>query len=358
MARTLTIPPPRPIAKATAPPRAPTAATAPPRPPGNPARPMLSTHLVLVDPRMAQRLLTTDATFPQQRPLRPRHVAYLAWVIARGRFRPGTTITLARIGKQGPRFLINGRHTLTALSETTGAPIWLQIEEHQVPTLEDVAWLYQTYDTGMPRSLPDLYRADPGLLAHHFPPTAIRQLAGASTHLAWGFTRSRSHAHALHLHALLRDIRVKIALMESWHAELALVRQDLDRKPRSVTKYLDRAAVMAIMLVTYRYAPAQAQQFWPRLASDSGLVSGDPAHTLLRWLRDTDAHQLRLDDYPRYPAAAWNAFVAHKTLGRMRADEGSVPLTLAGTPHQGKAHLAYVAQDGTVLRDPAPWQDG
>ena len=123
-------------------------------------------------------------------------------------------------------------------------------------------------------------------------------------------------------------------------------------RPKATRNLLVRASVLSIALVTYRFQPEMAHDFWPRLARDSGLIEGDPAHTLLRWLRETPARHYDNGSYARHVAAAWNAAYEGRQLFRLLARQPTQPLLVAGTPHEGNVHKVYLRPTGEVLAAP------
>jgi hypothetical protein len=292
--------------------------------------------------------------YPGQRPIRPYHVDFLRDLIVRGDLRPGTMVSFAVVGTV--KFLVNGQHTLLALGSADSGPIWLQVEEIRVPSLAEVAVLYESYDRALARSWRDLYRADMTLQDEALTPTHLTYLGGAMMLLASGFQTATGYAGPRRWMGLLRNARVRFALMADWTEEAHQFWESCQGPP-GIRKALTRAAVLAVVLVTYRYQPDAAHRFWPRVARDSGLVDGDPAHTLLRFLRETTTRHLDPAAYARTVAAAWNAACAERSLQRLQGRSTSVPLLLAGTPHTGTAHLHYLRTDGSVCHEPVVWEE-
>lgn len=320
-----------------------------------PPRPKISTHLLLVAPKQAREILATEG-YPQQRPLRPHHVAYVRGLIERGAFRLGTTIAFARLGEQ--RYLINGQHTLTALGQTTGGPLWLQIEETRVETLEVVGELYESYDRNLARSWTDLYRADQRLQHYDLVPKHLNLLGSAMRHLATGFVQHVGFAKsptALQI-GLLKDARVRFALMAEWSSEMQNFVTGC-QGPGAVRKLLTRAAVLSVALVTYRFQPEAAHLFWPSIARDSGLSESQPAHSLLRFLRDTPTRKYEPATYSRMVAACWNAAFDDRPMHRLVGRSATQPLLLLGTPHDGHVTKRYLDEAGRALAMPQAWAE-
>lgn len=318
-----------------------------PERPRTAVRPKIATHLQLVSPTQA-RLLASQG-FPGQRPLRPHHVAYLQGLIERGHFRAGTTVSFAVVG--GRKYLINGQHTLTALSQTTGGPLWLQLEEIRVDSLAEAGLLYATYDRNLARNWLDLYRSDPSLHALRLPSSRLKYLSAAVNLLADGLQQRTAFAQARPYDGLLRDPQIRFALVAAWESEMLLLLAECQGPP-SVRHLLLRASVLSVALITYRYQPEAAQRFWPCIAADSGLVAGDPAHTVLRFLRETPTRAMDGVIYARLVASGWNAAFTGRSLQHLRGRHARYPLLLAGTPHDGTAHLCYLTLAGDVVTNP------
>ena len=313
-----------------------------------PARPPISTHLQLVSPKQAREILQAEA-YVGQRPLRPYQVRYLQGLIERGHLRAGTSIAFAVLA--GQRHLINGQHTLTALGQTSGAPIWLQLEEIRVATLEEVGVLYESYDRNLARSWADLYHADAALQQYELAPKHLSALGAACTPLAIGFQVVDRQFHAHSWAVVLKDAQIRFALMAAWQDEMRNFSASC-QGPGSVRRLLTRGSVLSVALVTYRFQPEAAQQFWPSLARDSGLTEGEPAHSLLRWLRDTPTRRLETAAYQRVVAAAWNAAFQGRQLFKLSGRQPAQPILIAGTPHDGTVCKRYLTDAGQVLQSP------
>jgi len=314
-----------------------------------PPRPQTSMHLLLLSPHQARTIVETEV-FPGQRAVREHHVSYLAQLMRLHHFAQGTTLTFATMGQQ--RFLLNGLHRLTALGRSRES-VWFWVEERRVTSLAEMADLYAVHDRNLSRSLRDLYRVDPDLQTTALAPKHLHKLGGALGVLVSGFQQPTGYASDTLWVGLLRNPRVRKTLILAWAPEMQQLVTHC-QGPGSVRNLLERASVLAVALVTWRFQPAQATDFWGRLAADSGLVAGQPVHTLLRWLRESPVRSINPALYPRYVAEAWNAHMAGKTFPRALAGE-SGPLRLAGTPHTGTQHLHYVNAQGAALREPEPW---
>lgn len=311
-------------------------------------RPQFSSHLRLMSTREAAKSLK-EHRFPGQRLIRPWHVAFLKYLMIHKHFRPGTSITYAVW--QDKKFLVNGQHTLAALAETSGPAIWLQEETYKVHSYDEVCALYESFDRHLARRWRDIYMADAGIQGHELPAKYIMKLGGAIPLLGRGFTQHVGFGDYAAL--TVRDTRVRVPFITNWAPEMANFANGC-HGAQSVRNMLMRAAVLSVAMVTYRFQGEHAHRFWPRLAADSGLVAGQPAHTLLRFLRDNPANKVDQALYARIVASCWNADLAGRAMERLHAHSASKPILIAGTPHDGKRVMHYLDQDLQILHTPIP----
>mgnify|MGYP001616449146 CR=1 FL=1 len=313
-----------------------------------PRKPRVAYAPQLVSPKGAASFLA-DA-YPQQRPLRLHQVAYLQTLMRLGVFRQPTEIHYAQVGAQ--RYLVNGQHTLTALSRMQ-RPLWLTVVTLTVASLDEVDALYRTFDRGLQRSWRDMYRALHTEAAPVLLPRQLSLLGSAMSLAALGgdmYGPGESFAHAP-LQEALRTPAVRLALMADWEADAANLFAGLHGQ-KGHLHLLYRAAVMAVALLTYRWQPEKAHLFWPAVARDNGLTEGMPEKALLRYLQETPARSKLSSAYCRAVASCWNAFYDHREMRQVRGRTVTQPLFLMGTPHDGARHYVYITLAGEVLRRP------
>lgn len=308
---------------------------------------------LLVSPAEARELLAQTA-YPFQRPLRSYQVAFLRTLIAHRQLREGTTISFTVFRRTGQRYCINGRHTLTALAQSTGRPYLLQVEEYQVDTEEEVSRLYQSFDRNLSRSWKDLYRADATLhQTNDVPPTLLEKLGGVTTLLANGFVHTTG-ARRWRWEYLLKNPQVRFRLIYDWIDEMHQMQAALSGAATTTRRQLLRASVLAPALITYRFQPQRGHAFWSRLARDSGLSEGEPEWALLRYLREFGTRQIEPATYQRTVAAAWNLFYNERPVRKLQPRPLTLPLLLLGTPHDGTRPYGYLGPDGEISHEPRP----
>lgn len=306
-------------------------------------RPRLHHSLQLVSSRKAMDYL--EATYQGQRSIRPHHIRFLRHLMRTGHFRAGAEIHLAKIGNEV--FLVNGQHTLHAIVMER-VPVWLTIIHIDCQTLAEVQHLYESFDRHLTRSLEDIYQADPDMRDLGWNKKQLVSIGSAMSLLASGF---QNPTNTLDMIAQLRDPFVRGDLMKAWSLEGSNAFQGL-HGPARLRAALMRSACMAVILVSYRWQPEKAHNFWPAVCRDSGLVEGQPARTLVHWLRETPAQTYRPEEYSRYVASAWNAYYEGRELSRLVARASNNPIRLAGTPHDGNWVYYYVNTMGAPLQEP------
>ena len=316
--------------------------------PAVPAKPKIAYAPQLVSPKGALALLADG--YPQQRPLRLYQVSYLKTLMRLGVFRQPTEIHYAQVGKQ--RYLVNGQHTLTALSQMQ-RPLWLTVVTLTVASLDAVDALYRTFDRGLQRSWKDMYRALHAEADQELLPKQVSLLGSAMPLVALGgnaYGPWESYGEAPFYEAM-RTPAVRLALMADWEADAADMFAGLHGQKTHMA-LLQRAAVMAVALLTYRWQPERAHLFWPAVGRDNGLTEGMPEKALLRYLQETPSRSKQSPAYCRAVAACWNAFYDSRELRQVRARAINQPLYLMGTPHDGARHYVYITLTGEVLRRP------
>lgn len=283
---------------------------------------------VYVTPAMARAWLA-GAQYLGQRKIREYRVREFVREIERGAFRR-SVISLRRVGER--LILADGQHRLHAIART-GVTAPMDVVIHTV-SLDDVAKDFATMDRPLIRSHADNLApfnfGEIGLSRTH-----ESQLSPAAPIVVAGF-----QAGAIHFSA--RSSMERADFVREWAAEaLAISEATGEAHTRAHAKKMKNAPVYAVMLVTFRFAPDEARNFWARLAEDDGLRKGDPAKTLLDFLL---THRSRGRSYAfltRAVAACWNADFEGRRLLLIRVNDTAMPIRIAGTPFKGDAVVKY-----------------
>lgn len=257
--------------------------------------PDLGSSIQLVTPEMARRWRET-AHFERQRKIDTCNIDRLAREMSSGRFTPGTQIYFCVL-PNGSRVLVNGNHTLEAIS-ACGKPQCLTVTHKAVTDLDEAGRIYAVFDIQKVRSWNDSLRAVGG----------FEELPNASRFLAAITAIENKFGH--YPQASSRASRVlRIEHLEEYRETAEIFNQAIHGAPREIVRMLFRAGCLAVALETIRYQPSLAAQFWYDVARDNGLVSGQPAKALLQWMRNARlaSGSCGQRDTARAAALAWNA---------------------------------------------------
>jgi hypothetical protein len=309
----------------------------------------VTTYFRHVDPALAQQWLD-NYLFSRQRKLRPHHVAALASIMRQGQFREGTPLSFAIL--DGHRHLVNGQHTLHAIV-ASGKTLRLNIEEHDCVTMEEVADLYSSFDIPMRRTGSDMFTAYDFAATYNLTTNMVDALAGAIPIIIGGFmpnTRGKEHPCNLYI----SNPHNKQAAMGLWaDPARAYFQTFLGNIPAQVRWQSQRAMVAAVGIITFRYQPVAAKEFWGRVATRLRLEADMPEYRLINYLTPSQETGLRQGFmYSRAVAAAWNAAFSGRTLSRGLVPRHiTKPMLIAGTPFDGKRNIMYF-KDERLLWNP------
>jgi len=294
-----------------------------------------------------------EASYGRQRPIREHHVEFLHHLMATGRFRAGSEIALAVL--KGRRFIVNGNHTLYALVRLD-RPIIVTLTEYHVTHEEEVDALYNTFDRQLPRTARDMLKAY-GFADH----AGINQrqsevLFSAQRLLLSGFVYATARAHKTL--GYLRDNELLYVSALEWTKEASMFCEDIRAAKKPWQAFLTRQALMAIALVQYRFAPAQAETFWQHVALENHVDPNHPTRLLARWFQ-TESHKQRYNaiDYAYITAMAWNAVALERSLRSFTMPSREVPITIEGTPYTRQTVLRYIDEQWHLLEQPVAYDE-
>lgn len=283
----------------------------------------INTYTQTVTPALAKAWL--EFKYSKQRGIRGPSVAMLAEAMRRGRF---TTNTMKFALLRDGRYLINGQHTLSAIIQANVSLI-LPVQDFVVETEEDIAFLYYHEDTNRKRGFTDSVRAVDFEEKHGLTRTQIKQTAAALRWIKGNFGVDRDAMDSVQQDDLLEWIP-----LYSW--EVYAMYRAISPCTSDVRNLVTKQAVLSVALITLRYAPEKAFEFWKQVARDDGLSQYDPRKTLRTYLATkTVRHRqdsLRLQGYAvsRAVALAWNAWSKNKDLRFILVRETTCPLDLYG----------------------------
>lgn len=286
--------------------------------------------------------ILASGVFEHQRPVRPRHVDYLARLMTNGDFE-GSEIKFAQL-PDGRRFLINGQHRLHAIVRSE-CPQTLLCTVVPAVDLKQVSVLYAAEDRGLARNVADTYRAFGLLDTLNIGATLLGRGAAAMALIAAGFDRSRYSSHRV------TDAQ-RVRLLEAWAPELQQW-QEIVGAPgheRFEVGRLNNAGVLAVALVTLRYQEARAIPFWSAVRENDGLKKGTPERTLVDYV------QLRMGQrttngsaVASYVAAVWNSYFSNRPTTSARPLR-SLFILILGSPYSGDV---LITADDSPVSTPA-----
>lgn len=282
-------------------------------------------QIIEVTPEMAEEWLNSQ--FEGQRGLREHHVIMLAQEMESGKFVPHSSIVFAE--HDDASYLIDGQHRLKAIS-LFGKSVTMPVLRRKAASMKEVREWYSSIDQGLRRTARDAIRAQ-GISAEiDLSERHAGRLSGAVKLIATGFSDITSKNAARKGGVEVQQARSNAAvsdLIREWAPE-ARTYFGLVQNGEPTNAYLfDRASVVACGLLTIRYVPDKASEFWREIARDSGLLANDPRKRFLVFLRDKKE---RPPGVARGFAPAWRAFVEGRSLDLLRPEKSTNPISIRG----------------------------
>lgn len=256
-------------------------------------RTYVESKVEVVSPEAARSLRDT-AHFERQRNISPQNVSRLAAAMEAGQFVPGTQVYICTL-PSGRELIVNGNHTLEAVA-TCGIAQALTITRKVVRDENEAGEIYATFDIQKVRSWRDSMRA---IGADDDLPMAETVLSAVR------FINNRFSAKTD-----VTTSRVdQIARVEEYRVAAHQWSDALYGGTLNSRRLLRRASVAAIALVSFRYQPSLAHEFWGRIAHDNGLTNDMPEKALLNWLRNVrnSSGGASRVEHAKAAALAWNA---------------------------------------------------
>jgi hypothetical protein len=286
-----------------------------------------------LSPADAQAILAAW-NYPRQRKIRDTVLMLYRHQMNAGQWKNYSEI-IVNVLPDGTLRLINGYHRLIVLSRLdpdTTFRLPVTISYRYAETLNDVADEYGVIDTHARRSQADaIYAQD--LAAEWGVSFETLKACGAAGGLILGnFSGGRSNS----LEGVTgRSIPGRMEFLRAWEQEIRhadiLVKMAVNSAGR---KPFYRQAVMAVMLMTLRYTPERAYQFWEPVITGVGLYPEMPELVLRNYLTNTPVRGLPEHIYARYVANCWNNYYRSNKmskLGGLRKQGINEPIVIEGT---------------------------
>lgn len=286
--------------------------------------------MAVITPEVASGMLAAS-NYEYQRPLREQHVSMLAEEMKKGNF----TTNLISIcqTEDGRQFVVNGQHTLNAIV-ACGIPIELPVETTFIEGDEDIAFVYSTKDAHRKRSQGDIFRAYGLEPKYEMTHTEINAFGTAAGYILNNFRSLSGRAKFSHT-----DV---VEFMDEWATYAKGYLLLLDETGKFKRPFL-RVTTFAVALVTFRYCPDRAVDFWKQVAIDDGLHVSDPRKTLHIWFsntiqgnslnRSSAKKSVNLGTALRGTVIAWNAYLDGRELSFIRVNNSSLPFSINSTPY-------------------------
>lgn len=290
-----------------------------------------------IGPEEARSILET-CVFTGQRPTDPANLRAHAMDMQRGLFRAGSQIIFARLPDNN-LILVNGYHRLNAVIEADTV-MEFQVMIEPVANHDEVRNLYCSIDTNMrKRSDPEISRAA-GLSEE----IGVRQSLVSAALNAVAIIASGLRV----LRLVDRPAEVLTAYgrkdaVKEWAAELRVYSEVTQGATKTLRAKLINQGIMAIALVTLRYQPDKAIDFWTGVAENDGLRIGDARKALVTALVE-GSHRGQQEAGLLYVSVAWNAWFTNRQLSILRLYDTSLCQPM-GTPFAPPAKRKYERRD-------------
>ena len=218
---------------------------------------------------------------PHDRPLSERRLAVYRKMFAEGMFRPCTWARASCL-ETNTMYRVNGKHTSLVLNEMAKLPdFYVTIETYQCDSMDDVARLYSTFDSGIQsRTANDIYlsfAATVPELAGISAEVITKAAAGISFNL-WGVTFNTAYQPAERAENLLIYPEFVTWLQNIFTGTLS---------GESSKRHIRRVACVAAMHGSWLKNRQEATKFWEMVRDGTGASPGTPDRKLEKFLLTT-----------------------------------------------------------------------
>lgn len=296
---------------------------------------MIENHsrIMEVDAILAEKMLTH--LHPDQRKVNTRRVTRYALAMKNGGWSPlSESIVFGRVGDKGEYVLLNGQHRLLAVIES-GVAIKFTVEYATFDSDESMRHAYALLDGGLERNEEARIKAvgvhdNIGVTA-----SIARKGLAAIKLIAWDFDHAASNNVDRAVWTSLYDEEKALLFFKN---EIRGYYKAIQSARKTLLSSLLTRPVMAIGLVTFKYAQFDAHNFWNAVAYPLELKRGAPEFALNEYLKDDYRVGTNADILPHCKriAAAWNAYAQGRTISSLRAVDGT-NIQVACTLFDGKS---------------------
>lgn len=293
-----------------------------------------SIEVRFVSPEEAAEFLKHN--FAHQRFLRNKYVKALEKEIKAGRLLSTAEIHILHHGDQ--MVMINGQHTCNAIVKH-GQAVQVTVRHTSVENEDEIAFIYAYgHDNGLKRSHADALAAYNLSSKFGIPQKKTGELASAMRHIYAGFGWDTKNGTSNSTPV------IEIKDQMGYWADTMIEVFELPAPRSRVHATFFQRSYLSVALVTMRWQPEKATEFWTGVFNPTGLVWEDPravCNRMLEKLIDAPGHHKSSDmpEKSRKVAACWNAYWNETTLKqapRISPEACALPIKILGTPYDGK----------------------
>jgi len=216
--------------------------------------------------------------YERQRPTRGSTLGKLVLMLRMEMFIPATTIVFA-IGKGIKKTLLDGYHRMTVLADYVGSMQFVEVV-YRCSSKQAMHNLYTCIDTGIGKRLPsDMYAAYAGpQAAEQIGRAQVKRLIIAVRFIADLFSQSvaKVQISSTLMYCVIADHFIK-----PMGKMMTLMADDMHGLE---TQTVLQQSVLSVALVTLKYYPARACEFWGAIFRDDEMMTSDPRYICRKFL--------------------------------------------------------------------------
>lgn len=304
----------------------------------------ISVGLEDVTPAMAQEFLTWN--FEHNRPLQASHVQFLAKQMKDGKFCDTGEIHITY--ENGRPQMVNGQHQCSAIV-AVGKTVRLTVRRTISTSNDVVAQIYAYgHDTQKKRTMGDALSGYGLSEKTGLGPRRASDLATALRHIRLVFVSEGKMGGNSIRYVSPEELVVKCI---DWAPYASMYWNGIVAQPGSDNGFrstIDKRGALSVVLVTFRYQPDAAYEFWEKVVNHSGILTTDPRAVARRVLENSKQRGNGVAAKPpgvlsRELARCWRGFIDGESMTQVpKLIREADPIVIKGTPYDGK-------------QPPAPW---
>jgi hypothetical protein len=281
--------------------------------------------------------IITECTHPIQIEIRnpadqsgQHHIDVLSGLMARDQWLDDDQLTFGSVG--GRVYILDGNHRAHAQVKT-GKTINWSIRLIECANDDHFRSLFYKFNTNTrSRTTQQIL----GVVGFAEDCNLTRQMASALyravevIHHKFSFDRKERDI------VFMRTPDLRISAAKQWMKQARLYDAAVASAVPQMKSKLFLSTVTAVALVTIKYHPDAAIEFWSGVANDDGLRSGDPRKALHADLRTRHMSSGCVGQGAIVSALAWNAFYSNEPRRSLRVGENA-KVIINGTPFGGRA---------------------